>query len=67
MSVPGSAQPRPDQERLPQAPMRDETEAAIETGIAEQGDQRLAGGISRADHSVHERLPTPVADGSAGR
>ena len=34
----------------------DETEAAIEAGIAEQGDQRLAGGISRADDGVHERL-----------
>ena len=34
---------------------RDETEAAIETGIAEQGDQLLAAGISRADHGMHQR------------
>jgi hypothetical protein len=34
----------------------DETKADIETGIPEHGDQRLAGGIGRADDSVHERL-----------
>ena len=34
----------------------DETKADIETGIAEQGDERLAGGIGRPDDSVHERL-----------
>ena len=34
----------------------DETKTDIETGIPEQGDQRLASGIGRPDDRVHERL-----------
>jgi hypothetical protein len=42
----------------------DETKADIEPGIAEQGDQGLAGGVGRADDGVHERLAgtLPLAD-----